>query len=60
MITATTPATNSVVMSLRVSRDWRAFLAKLAERERCSQSDVIDKAICEFSRHRDGIEPPKR
>jgi predicted transcriptional regulator len=58
-MTAAAPPGESVMLTVRVSRAYREFLARLAERERCSRADVIDKAVAEFAR-RDGIEPPKR
>jgi hypothetical protein len=59
MVAATTPARSRSVMSLSVSPAWKQFVEQLAQQERCSRADLIDKAVAEFSR-KSGVEPPKR
>jgi hypothetical protein len=51
----------SVVLSVRMSREYREFLNRLAEHERCGVADVIDRAIADYAKKvKFGEQPPKR
>jgi hypothetical protein len=40
----------SVIVSVRVSADFRAWLDELAEHERMGLSDIFDRAVVDYAR----------
>lgn len=52
---------SSVIVSVRVSPDFRGWLDRLAEHERIGLSDLFDRALTRYAREAGFKEaPPKR
>jgi hypothetical protein len=39
----------STIFSVRMSPEYRAFLSRLAEHERCGVADVFDRAVADYA-----------
>jgi hypothetical protein len=48
------------IVSMRGSREWRAWLDRLAEHCRATPSALIDRALAELARREGFEEPPRR
>jgi hypothetical protein len=48
------------IISMRGSREWRAWLDRLAEACRATPSALIDRALAELARREGFEEPPRR